>query len=93
MSSMMPFMLLGARHSLKTLREWGFQTFENFWDESYDEMPLAYNRAEHIVKNLCQLKSADWNQLYQEMLPILNHNFEHLKTFQQSQLEKIRNLI
>lgn len=93
MSSMMPFMLLGPQHSLKTLRSWGFQTFRDFWDEGYDELPVVYDRAEHIVKNLCQLQSADWNQLYEKMLPILYHNFEHLKTFQQIQLDKIRNLL
>lgn len=34
-----PFMLVAPRQSLAYLREYGFQTFGDIWDESYDDLP------------------------------------------------------
>ncbi len=33
-----PFQILGAKGSLKELRKLGYLTFENLFDESYDEL-------------------------------------------------------
>lgn len=93
MSSKLPFMLLGPPHSLKTLKNFGFKTFSDFWNEDYDNLPNTYDRAQVIVKNLVGLKSVNWNQLHQELLPILDYNFEHLFAFQQHELNKIKNLL
>ena len=32
-----PFIMLGAKGSLNALRKQGFKTFEEYWDESYDD--------------------------------------------------------
>jgi hypothetical protein len=36
--SRMPFILVGPAHNLEYLRSYGFQTFDYWWDESYDEI-------------------------------------------------------
>lgn len=33
-----PFIVYGNRGTLRTLRTWGFETYNNLWDESYDEI-------------------------------------------------------
>jgi len=93
MMSFMPFMILGAPGTISRLQQMGFLTFGDFWDESYDSINNLYERAVMIVNNLQALKNKDWNKLYQTIRPILLHNYHHIKTYQESELNKIRNLI
>jgi hypothetical protein len=93
MMSFMPFMILGAPGTISRLQQMGFLTFGDFWDESYDSINNLYERAVMIVNNLQALKNKDWNKLYQTIRPILIHNYHHIKTYQESELNKIRNLI
>jgi hypothetical protein len=90
MVSKMPFVLVGAQHSLKTLKDWGFRTFSDFWDEGYDDLPNIYDRAECIVKNLVSLKNEDYVRMYQKILPTVEHNFNHLPVFREQELNKIK---
>ena len=73
----MPFIMISSPHSLKTLKEHGFKTFGEFWNEDYDEIISWKDRFEKI-KNLI-LEISEWsldkcNKLYKEMIPILEHN-------------------
>jgi hypothetical protein len=93
MMSMMPFMILGARGSLTKLKKMGFKTFSDFWSEEYDQLPTPFERATAIVNNLLLLKKQDINTLYANIRPILLHNQQHMSTMQNTELEKIKNLI
>jgi hypothetical protein len=44
-----PFVVYGNRGTLRTLRSWGFETFDNLWDESYDELVNHHARRDAIV--------------------------------------------
>ena len=46
-----PFVVYGNRGTLRTLRSWGFETFDNLWDESYDEI-VDYQQRLHAVIDL-----------------------------------------
>lgn len=88
----MPFMLVGSKNSLTQLRSFGFKTFGDFWNEGYDTLECAADRIDKIVENLKMLSMMslnDINNLYKEMLPILNYNQTHLKTFYQTQFDVI----
>jgi hypothetical protein len=93
MTSSMPFMVLGAKHSLKFLKECGFKTFNDFWDESYDQVDSVYERCSIIVNNLLMLKNQDWSQLLLRMQPIIEYNFNHVPIFLQEQLKSIKNIL
>jgi hypothetical protein len=93
MVSHMPFMIVGARNSLKFLVDCGFKTFSDFWDESYDTKDSVYKRCSIIVDNLKYLNKQDWQELSIQMQPIIKHNFDHLSTFREKELDKIRNII
>jgi len=72
-----PFMLLSSVGSLRGLREQGYQTFSDYWDESYDNMPLVEDRAKAIgleLKKLSQLSNIDLLEMKNKMKPILEHN-------------------
>lgn len=72
-----PFLLLGGGGSLAKLKEIGFQTFSDVFDESYDEMNLP-KRFEHVfkeIKRLAEYSLDDLAKLYQKILPTLEHNY------------------
>lgn len=77
-----PFILVGAPGSLKVLRDYGFKTFSDFWDESYDETEDHSYRMVRIIF-LCK-EIASWDQakileFKEKVKPIVEHNFNMLK--------------
>jgi len=91
-----PFMMVNAQHSLKKLQEFGFLTFSDWWDESYDEKALAADRIESMVatlKSLASLSKKELRKLNQDMLPVIQHNQNHLIKFASDDLENIANQI
>jgi hypothetical protein len=76
----MPFVLVAPQHSLEYLRSYGFQTFAPYIDESYDEIAdpiLRIERVAHILLEIQARSAAAKNQLWQDILPIVEHNWNH----------------
>jgi hypothetical protein len=76
--SRMPFVLVGPAHNLKYLREYGFKTFSNWIDESYDDIEDPIKRLHAIGETMSKLCSYSEQELYdilQEMAPTLEHNY------------------
>jgi hypothetical protein len=77
--SRMPFILAGPAHNLKYLREYGFQTFGQWIDESYDDIEDPVARLTAItdaIKGICYHSLEDLEQILQEMTPVLEHNYQ-----------------
>jgi hypothetical protein len=75
-----PFMLLGAVHNLAYLKSYGFKTFDQWIDESYDDELDPDRRIELVVaelEKLCKLKDTELAEMYKEMQDILEFNFNH----------------
>ena len=76
-----PFILVAPPFTLKYLRENGFKTFGDYWDESYDEC-VDHERRMWMIMNLIdeieKTSIEDLREVYLSMEPILNHNFERL---------------
>ena len=68
-----PFMLLGAPGCLTTLRNWGFETFENLFDESYDQTENLGRRIDIIVKNVDRITIMDYDIITKQKL---QHNHQ-----------------
>jgi hypothetical protein len=78
MISKMPFVLVGPAHNLKYLREYGFKTFGDWIDESYDDIEDPIKRLHAIGETMSKLCSYSEQELYdmlQEMSPVLEHNY------------------
>lgn len=82
-----PFILVGPAGSLELMRSDGFQTFGDFWDESYDNEQDHTKRLEMIFDLLLEINS--WSlekcqNTYAAMQDILQHNYKNINSDLQS---------
>ncbi len=76
-----PFILVGGYQNLAYLKSYGFQTFDRWIDESYDNEPDPGQRIEMIIaelSKLCKLSMSDLQDMHYEMKSVLEHNFNHM---------------
>jgi len=72
------FVAFGARYLLRELRAMGFQTFDCVIDESYDCESDDRTRWQMATEQMQQICVQDPAAIYQKVLPILEHNHQHL---------------
>ena len=75
-----PMIVMGSQDFLGYLRQMGFKTFNDFWDENYDGV-AEHNRYQKIldlVDSLAQRPIDELADMYQHMQPILDHNYNLL---------------
>ena len=74
----MPFILVGCAHNLAYLRSYGFKTFSDFWDESYDSIEdpiLRLQAITKILKDISTMSPTQQKAMLKDMIPILEHNY------------------
>jgi hypothetical protein len=74
----MPFILLGCAHNLAYFREYGFRTFGDYWDESYDSIEdpvLRLQAATQVIKKLSDMSPTEQKAMLTDMQPVLDHNY------------------
>lgn len=72
-----PFIVYGNPNTLKELKNMGFYTFPEFFDESYDTIEDENERLNAIIENvkrLCALSVEELHNLYCSVYPKLVHN-------------------
>jgi len=75
----MPFVIVGTQGSLRYLRNYGFKTFGDIWDESYDDAADG-NRIKKISKlliDLDQMPVAEKQKMFKSAHSIIEHNWNH----------------
>ena len=75
-----PFVVVQAPGSLKYLQSYGFKTFGDWWDESYDDIDDPTQRLHAIAKIINDIGGKDISELEKlrmEMAGVLEHNFHH----------------
>lgn len=78
----MPFILLGNPGSLSVLKDMGFVTFDDWWDESYDDEPdlsLRIQKIIEIIKWIDKRSDGFRQERREEMIPYLEHNMQLYK--------------
>lgn len=78
----LPFILVAGPFSLEYLKKLGFRTFDQWWDESYDQEVDHHKRILKIFKIIDYINNKSFDELkiiYNEMVEILDHNSEVLK--------------
>jgi len=75
-----PMVVMGSQDSLEYLRQMGFKTFYEFWDEDYDgfSQENRYQKILNLVNWIAQYPKAELEDMYRQMQPILDHNFDLL---------------
>lgn len=75
-----PIVLAGNVGTLQLLRNYGFQTFSPWIDESYDLIEHPPERMRAVLaeaKRLISMPDAEFNGLLDELDPVLEHNYRH----------------
>jgi hypothetical protein len=75
----MPFIIVGTQGSLRYLRSYGFRTFGDLWDESYDDEPDDHKRIEKVAHTLKLLDElGEYRQaIFDSAHDIIKHNWNH----------------
>ena len=78
-----PFMVIGGQYYLRTLRSLGFQTFGQWWDESYDTI-ISDSERIHAVVTLTQKVSewsdSTWSNFHDASHSVTTHNKELIRS-------------
>lgn len=83
MLHMKPFILMSPPFTLKYLREEGYKTFSDFWDESYD---LETDHEQRLIKIFRLIESLEKKSIeelqimYDQMTDILVHNYSSVRS-------------
>lgn len=83
-----PFLVQGPQWFLKNLKRLGFQTFDRWWDEGYDEDPwdYRYNGLKTNIDYIASQSPSTIERWYNEMKPVLDHNYNTFLTLTQKQI-------
>ena len=91
------FVILSGAGFLQNLRDLGFKTFHEHFDESYDNCVNLHERVIMIAETLKQIKDMDHDKLYEDTKQIRRHNRklffseDFYKKFNAEQLRKLEN--
>lgn len=79
-----PFIAMAAQDHLLYLRQMGFKTFSEFWDEDYDGVSDTnrYNKILELIDCLSKKSNQELEKMYSDMQHILDHNYNLLTTQQ-----------
>ena len=73
-----PFIIIAAPHSLKYIRESGYKTFPQLFDESYDDIEDTVKRLKFIsneIERVCNLEYETLHEIYvNDIIPTIKHN-------------------
>lgn len=76
-----PFLVYGPRDYLKNLRDLGFKTFGDAWDESYDtlEGPDRWQKMQQVICGITNWDAATKSDLLKHCSTITRHNRKRLR--------------
>jgi len=74
--SMKPFILHASPGTLQEHKKQGYQTFDRWWSEEYDDYgeQLRIYKIQEIITEIMSWDKTRLHQTYKEMQPILEHN-------------------
>jgi len=78
----MPFICVGPRYTMQRLRDYGFKTFGNWWDENYDNLPNEerIDGVISVIEDIVKYDIDKLQELYRDMKNILAFNYFHMLT-------------
>ena len=72
-----PIIFNAGAGTLELFKSWGFKSFPNIFDESYDEIEDDIERHKFLVKEIervCLLPEEEKHKLYLESIPTIKYN-------------------
>lgn len=86
------FIYVGAAHSLKLLKNIGFETFSSYINEEYDSIEDPAKRMSAIeteIENYVNKSIDEIKNILKDATPILEHNFSVLQGLYDKELERV----
>jgi hypothetical protein len=92
-----PFLLMATAGSLSYLKQYGFETFGEFIDESYDHITDSRQRLQAVIAEMSRISSlppAQKARLFEQLHKIADRNRQHFFSglFDQVQAEYVNNM-
>lgn len=90
-----PFILMAGAGSLKLLQSYGFRTFSQYIDESYDDIEDTDLRMQAVVDTMARARNMDIKKFQDQLLAIAEYNKNHFfsdEFFEQISSELQQNL-
>lgn len=83
-----PFIVQGPQYFLSNLKKLGFQTFDKWWDEGYsiDNPDAMFDSIKQNIDWIAEQTPTTISNWYNEMQPILEHNFRTLQNLTNSKI-------
>ena len=79
-----PFIMFGPANTMAYLRQWGFETFGDIWDESYDSISDPQDRFVaccQVMQDVVEWPLEKWKNIYKKIYHKLNHNRQTLLNY------------
>jgi hypothetical protein len=73
----LPFIIIGEPNTLRSLKQYGIKTFENYWNEDYDSYLNGSDRFQKsidILTNICYERKSILRKIYNDVEFIHKHN-------------------
>ncbi len=77
-----PLIVVGSKNSLAQLRNLGYYTFPEFFDESYDNLPEGGSRVKAVVEQVisfCKLSKKEKDHRFNAVKEKLKYNWYHFR--------------
>jgi hypothetical protein len=87
---MQPFVILGSYGSLKHIKDMGFKTFEEFWDESYDlekDDVKRFTMVMAVIEDIASWSESVKIDFTYAVKDIVEYNLKHLNTMPDSEID------
>lgn len=87
------FVMFANYQFLKNLKSIGFKTFDSVIDETYDNVLDPVTRYAMAFEQVCWLNQQPADQIYSQLQPVLEHNYNHLFELRNQTQQQMRNLL
>jgi len=88
---MQPFIMFAAPNGLQHIKDMGFKTFNQFWDESYDSETdhiIRFLKIAQEIRKISNWSQETLDQFAKDVRPILEFNREHLKNMKDIEVDQ-----
>lgn len=79
-----PIIQFAPYKTLEVMKQYGFKTFDKWWDESYDDEPNGVKRLQMVmdlVLKISQYEEKDLLHMYNDMKETLQHNIDIIENY------------
>ena len=91
-----PFVIVSTPRYLANIKKIGFKTFDQWWDESYDDEvddSKRFKKLQNTILKISEWTLAECERVYGEMIPTLIHNQNLVKELSDFKVSNTYNLL